>query len=227
MALYPMRVKMSEQQNPPMLMEEPTTDLTPIDMERINEYVAAGLPAVASIDDVKLTRILDMYLSGRTYRQIAMTMAVPKQVVLYLSHKFNWFQVRQEYLVDLEANARQRVLESKILNQDMLMQLQQMWRKKIGSNINKYLATDNVDFANAIDLKEVDKYLKTVEMLHKLGSERAPGQPNPTVGLNLGDGVTITKKSDSEVEITPKNKAIGDMLKQFADFKREEENKPK
>lgn len=221
-----MRVKMSED-NTPAIIEEPQTDLTSRDLEVINEYVVAGLPAVASIDDIKMTRILDMYLSGRTYRQIAMTMSVPKPLILYLSHKFNWFQLRQEYMIDLEASSRPRVLEAKLMNQDMLMQLQQMWRKKIGSNITKYLATDNVDFANAIDLKEVDKYLKTVEMLHRLGSEKAPGQGNPTVGLNLGDGVTIVKKGDNEVEITPKNKAIGDMLKQFADFRREEENKPK
>jgi hypothetical protein len=208
------------------VIEEPTTDLTPRDLEVITEYVEAGLPAVTSIDEIKMVRILDMYLSGRTYRQIGLTMSVPRQIILYLSHKFNWFQLRQDYLIDLDTNSKARVLEAKIMNQDMLMQLQQMWRKKIGSNINKYLATDNVDFANAIDLKEVDKYLKTVEMLHRLGSERVPGQPNPTVGLNLGDGVTITKKSDNEVEITPKNKAIGDMLKQMADMQREL-NKPK
>lgn len=215
-----------ELKNPPTIAE-PVSDFTPADMQKINEYMEEGLPRVSSVDDIKLARILDMYLSGRTYRQISMTMSMPKQIVLYLSYKFKWFDVRQEYLLDLEANARTRVLESKILNQDMLMQLQQMWRKKIGSNINKYLATDNVDFANAIDLKEVDKYLKTVEILHKLDSNRVPGAPNPTVGLNLGEGVTITKKGDNEVEITPKNKAIGDMLKQFADFRREEENKPK
>lgn len=214
-------------ENKPAIIEESQTDLTSTDLERVREYMDAGLPDIARVDDIKLARILDMYLSGRTYRQIAMTIAIPKQIVLYLSYKFKWFDMRQEYLMDLEANARTRVLESKILNQDMLMQLQQMWRKKIGSNINKYLATDNVDFANAIDLKEVDKYLKTVEMLHKLGSDKIPGQQAPTVGLNLGDGVTITKKGDNEVEITPKSKAIGDMLKQFADLRREEENKPK
>lgn len=213
--------------NTPAIIEEPQTDLTPKDLEVVNGYIAAGLPDVTRLDEIKLARVLDMYLSGRTYLQIAMTMQVPKQIVLYLSHKFNWFQVRQEYLVDLDANAKQRVMEAKLMNQDMLMQLQQMWRKKIGDKITKYLATGNEDFANSVDLKEVDKYLKSVEMLHRLGSDRAPGQQNPTVGLNLGDGVTITKKGDNEVEITPKNKAIGDMLKQFADFRREEENKPK
>jgi hypothetical protein len=98
-----------------------------------------------------------------------------------------------------------------------------MWQKKIGSNIKKYLATDNVDFANAIDLKEVDKYLKTVELLHRLSTEKGSKGSTPAVGLNLGEGVTIVKKGDNEVEITPKSKALSEQLKQFANFKREED----
>lgn len=213
-------------ENKPVLIEEPQNDFSQKDLEVIQAYEQAGLPGIGIVDDVKMTRILDMYLSGKTYRQIATIMAVQKQIVLYLSYKFNWFELRKDYLVDLEASIRSRVLEAKIVNQDFLLQLQQMWQKKIGTNITKYLATDNVDFANAIDLKEVDKYLKTVEMLHKLGSEKGSGSggsDRPMVGLNAGDGVTIVKKGENEIEITPKAKAIGDALKQFADFRREEE----
>jgi len=115
-----------------------------------------------------------------------------------------------------------------LVNQDFLLQLIHMWQKKIGNKITKYLATDNEQFAKDIDLKEVDKYLKTVEMLHKLSSEKGGNAGGtPAVGLNLGDGDTIERKGDNTVEITPKSKAIGDMLKQFADSRREEESVPK
>lgn len=217
---------MSEE-NKPTVIVEPQTDLSSKDLERVNAYMAAGLPNIGLVDSKKLASIMDMYLSGVTYRQISMISSLPKDIILYLSYKFNWFVLRQEYLVDLEANIRGRVIEAKIVSQDFLLQLQQMWQKKIGTNITKYLATDNVQFANEIDLKEVDKYLKTVEMLHKLSSERDANPKAPTVGLNLGDGVTIVKKGENEVEITPKSKAIGELLKQFADSRREEENKPK
>lgn len=223
-----MRAKMSEE-NKPAIIVEPENDFSQKDLEVIKAYTDAGLPGIGAIDEQKLARVLDMYLSGKTYRQIATTMQVQKQVVLYLSYKFNWFELRKDYLADLEANIRARVLEAKIVNQDFLLQLQQMWQKKIGSNITKYLATDNVDFANAIDLKEVDKYLKTVEMLHRLGATKgeAPADnTRPMVGLNAGDGVTIVKTGENSLEITPKSKAIGDALKQFADMRREEEKKP-
>ena len=172
--------------------------------------------------------MLEMYLSGKTYRQIATTMSIKKEIVLYMSYKFNWFELRQDYLVDLESSMRGRVLEAKIVNQDFLLQLQAMWQKKIGSKISKYLATDNEEFANEIDLKEVDKYLKTVELLQKLASEgkNPADSTRPMVGVNAGDGVTIVKTGENSIEITPKSKAIGDALKMFADSRREEEKKP-
>lgn len=212
----------------PAVMEQPANDFSQKDLEVIKAYEEAGLPAVATVDDKKMASMLEMYLSGKTYRQIATTMQIKKEIVLYMSYKFKWFDLRNEYLVDLESSMRGRVLEAKIVNQDFLLQLQAMWQKKIGSKISKYLATDNEEFANEIDLKEVDKYLKTVELLQKLAAEgKAPSDSNrPMVGVNAGDGVTIVRKGDNEIEITPKSKAIGDALKMFADSRREEEKVP-
>lgn len=215
---------MSEE-NKPALIQEPTTDFTEKDMQNIQEYIAAGLPDIATVDGEKMARMMDLYLSGKTYRQIAMIVSVNKRIVLYLSHKFNWFALRMDYIKDLEESIRGRMIEAKLVNQDFLLQLIHMWQKKIGNKITKYLATDNEQFAKDIDLKEVDKYLKTVEMLHRLSSEKGgSGGGTPAVGLNLGDGVTIERKGDNTVEITPKSKAIGDMLKRFADSRREEES---
>jgi hypothetical protein len=131
--------------------------------------------------------------------------------------------MRKEYMIDLEQNIRGRLLEARMVNQDFLLQMIQMWQKKIGSKMNKYLATNNEEFANEIDLKDIDKYLKTLDILQRISAEPKSGG-NPTVGLNLGEGVTIERHGNT-VEITPKTKAIGDMLKQFADFRREEESK--
>lgn len=215
---------MSEEQSNPPAVIEPVTDLDAKDLAIIKQYADEGLPHIAMVDDVKMRRILDLYLSGKTYRQIASVMGLNKAIVLYLSHKFNWFAMRQEYLTDLEQSMRGRVIEAKLVNQDFLLQLIHVWQKKIGQHMNKYLATDDTQFVNAIDLKEIDKLLKTIEMLHRLDSDKSSGGKTPAVGLNLGDGVTVERMDDGKVEITPKNKAIGDFLKKYADIRREEEN---
>lgn len=219
---------MSEEENKPAIAEQLSNDFSQKDLEVIQAYKEAGLQGIGIVDEKKMASMLEMYLSGKTYRQISTTMQLKKEIVLYMSFKFNWFEMRQDYLQDMESSMRGRVMEAKIVNQDFLLQLQAMWQKKIGTKIQKYLSTDNEEFANEIDLKEVDKYLKTVELLQKLGSEgKAPADNNrPLIGVNAGDGVTITRTGENSMEITPKSKAIGDALKMFADSRREDEKKP-
>jgi len=218
---------MSEE-NKPAVVDSISNDFTQYDLDTIKAYQENGLQGIDSVNEKQIESILEMYLSGKTYRQIALTMRMKKEIVLYLSFKFNWYAIRKDYLTDIENSMRDRVLEARIVNQDFLLQLQAMWQKKIGTKIAKYLSTDNEEFANEIDLKEVDKYLKTVELLQKLAGEgKLPADNNrPLIGVNAGDGVTITRTGENSMEITPKSKAIGDALKMFADSRREEEKKP-
>jgi hypothetical protein len=202
---------------------EPTTDLSLDDRGRVTAFKEEGMPGLAALEEPQMHRIMDLYLSGKSYRQISQAVRVNKTLIMYLSDRFGWYMMRREYLHELEMHQRQKVLESKIESKDFLLQLTHMFQKKIGSNISKYLQTDDERFANDIDLKEVDRYIKIVDMLHRLSSEGRDGKP--IVGLNMGDGVVITKKSNNEVEITPKQKTLRDALKQFADMRREEEVK--
>lgn len=212
--------------NLPTIQEQPVNDFSQKDLEVIQAYQEKGLEGIGVVDDKKMGSMLEMYLSGKTYRQIATTMQLKKEIVLYMSYKFNWFEIRNDYFVDMEQSMRSRVLESKIVDQDFMLELQAMWRKKIGTKMTKYFATGNEEFIQDIDLKEVSQYLKTVEMLHKLSGDKSSSDNNrPMVGLNAGDGVTIVKTGENSVEITPKSKAISDALKMFADSRREEEKK--
>lgn len=223
-----MRVKMSED-NKPVIPEQPKNDFTQKDLEVIKAYEEGGLQGVGIVDEKAMANMLDLYLSGKTYRQISTIMEIKKEIVLYMSYKFNWFDLRQDYLTDLESSMRGRVIEAKLVSQDFILQLQTMWHKKIGSKVTKYLATGNEEFIKELDLKEIDKYLKTAELLQKLageGKSLTTDNTRPMVGLNAGDGVTIIKKGENEIEITPKSKAIGDALKMFADARREEEKIP-
>jgi hypothetical protein len=198
-----------------------TDDLSPKDRLLVDEFKEHGMPGLAAVDEVSISRIMDLYLSGKTYRQISQIVRVNKILIMYLSLRFNWFGLRAEFIHELEMNMRQKVLESKLESQDFLLQLGHMFRKKIGHNLQRYLQTDDTKFANDIDLKEVDRYIKIMETLHKLGNDVREGKP--IVGLNMGDGVTITKKGNNEIEITPKQKGIREALRQFADMRREEE----
>jgi hypothetical protein len=205
-------------------------DFTGFDLKAIEKYKEDGLPGIASLDDPTIIRMMELYLGGKTYREISQVTNKPKAMILYISDKFGWYIKKAEYLRDLEETMIQRTLEAKLVGQDFLLQLKSFFEKKIGHNINNYLRTGDAKFAGDIDLKEVDKYIKTFETLEKLTEVKARGSKSdkgaaPAVGLNLGDGVTIERIGDNKVEVTPKQKTVGDMLKQFADLRRQENDK--
>lgn len=217
---------MSENSNVPAA--KPASDLTPADLERVQQFADEGCPGLAKIDDNMLYRMTDMYLNGSTYQQIQTTLRLTRALVLYVSHTYGWYPARMEYIGELQSRMNFRIAESKLVNQDFLLLLTQAWQKKIGRNLRKYLETDDTSHTEEIDLKEVDKLLKTIEMIKDLNNEGKNSKgKTPLVGLNLGEGVTVERSSDTTVTITPKEKVVGEMLKKHADNRRAEENKQK
>jgi hypothetical protein len=202
------------------LAERPTTDIVGKDEETLQQYMEAGMPDIGVVDEAQLTRMYDLYLHGKSYNAISGVMRIPKPVVLYLSHKLKWFENREQHFRELEVHIHKRVLEAKVLSQDFLLTMLHSMHKKMGSRLNRYLASDNEEFSNQINLKELDRYLKIVEMLQK--SIAIPHESKPLIGINLGNGATVTRNSENEIEITPKEKSMDGMLKHFADMRRNE-----
>ncbi len=205
--------------------QAPTTDMTPVDLKRIEQFEANGKMGLATVTTVEMERMMQLYLGGKTYTQISQIMRCQKDTVLYLAKKFNWYAMRMEYLADLEKNLSKRMIEAKLSSKNFLLELISVWEKKIGRKLEGYLRSDNEAIASEIDLKEVDKYLKTVEMLHKIsGDVRTIQEKAPMIGLHLGEGVTVQRDGD-KIDISPKESAIKSKLKEWADFRRMEDEK--
>jgi hypothetical protein len=205
----------------------PFADFTMKDLEAVNKFKEEGMLGLHTVKDTDCERAMALYLDGKTYRQVANVLKVNKTIVLFLAHKFKWFELRKEYLDELHATLKEKVLESKLQSQEFLLHLTLAYQKKIGKNIDQYLRTDNEDYYDKIDGKDISTLLKVIELLHRLNSENL-GNPNgdkSLVGLNgLGEGVTITKTGNNSVEITPRAPSpFSSKLKQFAELKRQQE----
>ena len=204
----------------------PKDDFTVKDLQAIEKFKEDGMLGLHTLTDTDVERMMGLYLNGKSYRQIAQVTKKNKTVILFLAHKFNWFELRRDYLEELSVTLPGKVLDSKLQSQEFLLELVLAYQKKIGKNIHQYLRTDDEKFADNIDNRDLGVLLKIIEMLHKLSNENL-GNGNsdkPLVGLNgMGDGVTITKTGENSVEITPKPSLAGSKLKQMADFKREQE----
>jgi hypothetical protein len=204
----------------------PYADFTIKDLETIEKFKEDGMLGLHTLKDTDVERMMALYIDGQTYRQIANMTQKGKPVVLYLANKFKWFEMRKEYLDELQATLREKVIEAKLQDQEFLLRLSLAYKKKIRKNIDKYLTTDNEEFYDKIDNKDLATLMKVIELTQRLNNENI-GNPNndkSLVGLNgLGEGVTITRTGGNSVEITPKASAFKSKLKEFADSKREME----
>jgi hypothetical protein len=207
--------------------KSPDSDLSEKDLAKVHEFNATGRTGLMKLSESDFYRMSEMYMNGSTYWQIANTLAVSRPLVMYLSQTYGWYPAKQEYLQELQEKIKARVIDSKLASQDFILLLIQAYQKKIGKKLQKYLATDDPAHADEINLKEIDKLLKAVEMIQDMNSDGKTSKgKTPAVGLNLGDGVTIERSGDNKVTITPaKDKALDNMLKKYADQRRAEQNK--
>lgn len=203
----------------------PVADFTMKDLEIIEKFKENGLVGLAQFTDVDVERCMGLYLDGKTYRQISQVTKKNKATILYLAHKFKWFELREAYLDELRATMPDKVMDSKLQSQEFLLELVLAYQKKISTNIHQYLRTDNVEFADRIDQRDIGTVLKVMELLHKISAENLGTQGDKSMvslnGLSEG-GVTITKTGQNSVEITPKS-PFSSKLKQFAELKRQQE----
>ena len=203
------------------------TDLTSDQIERVKAFMEKGTPGIASIDDSKMWRMMELYLSGKSYNNISRTMGIEKDIVLYLSHKMNWTNRKREFLIEMSNNIQERLLETRLVSQNFLIDLTSYWHKKLGSRIQKYSITGDEKDSEGVSKQDIAMYLKTLEMLGKaIGPNKdSDDKPSP-VSLNPGEnGITLKKTGNGQIEVTPKAKTIGTVLKDFANLRREEDKK--
>ena len=201
------------------------SDFTAKDLDLIEQFKEGGMVGIHTLKDTDCERCMSLYIDGKSYRQISQLTKINKSVILFLAHKFKWYEIRTEYLDELNATLKGKIMETKLQDQEFLLHLGLAYKKKIGKNIDQYLRTDDTQFYDKIDNKDLSTLLKIMEMTHKLSSENL-GEKPPLVGLSgMSEGVTITKTGANSVDIMPKKSGFSSKLKQFAELKRQQERK--
>ena len=202
------------------------TDITPNELIKIAEFKEAGTPGLASValNEVTLTKALDLYMAGKTYHQISKITATNKDIILYLAHRHDWYGTKMEHLAILDANIKDRILQAKLVDQDFVLQIKEFFIKKIGRKMTRFMASGDEEAANAVNKSDVELYMKAVDLLEKISTEKTPSNSRPLMGVNMGDvGVNIRKVGENEIQITPRNRTAGEMLQELANIKRAEE----
>jgi hypothetical protein len=208
-------------------VQSQTTDFTAKDMEKIQQFQAEGLPGLARLKEDDFHRMTELYMNGSTYWQISTSLNISRALVMYMSHTYGWYPARQEYLAEMQEKIKGRIIDSNLASEDFLLLLIQAYQKKLGTKLKKYLATDETKHADEINLKEIDKLFKAIEIIESRVKSGKSVSKKAAVELGLKDfSGTIERSADEKLTITSTiDRHLGDMLKKFADKRRAEDNK--
>ncbi len=184
----------------PIKVEE--KDFTADDLLAIQKYKDTGLRNILKYQEVDVFNFFELYMSGKTYAEIAKISKAPHQVVLYLSDKLRWYEKRTQYYEELSRHIIQKQQQTQLTNMNTMNTIQQALAKFYSDQFNKYLATGDKRFIEKIDTKLVTQYYKTIELTQKLFTQSLNGgkgskstQANhPLVNINVGT------KGDASIE---------------------------
>lgn len=165
-------------------------------------------------------------MSGKSYQEVAEVSKSPINIVLYFANKLKWHEKRVKYYDDLTTNAIQKVSNIKKEAQNNVATIVSAMGKHFTDNMNKFIMTGDAAVLQEIDVKLLNTYYKSLEMLDKL-MERPPTSGNPSTSVNINiNNSSLKSVNDDTIEVE-KEETSGEILKRLADFKKEKEAEKK
>lgn len=212
-------------------------DFTPEEKQSLDNFISNGCPGLSRVTDTLTFKWFELYMSGKSYTEIAQICKDKKDLIMYISHKTNWHDKKIAYLNSITSNLTQKVENAKIESTNTVATIVSSMNKYFGDKFNNYLATNDKSIIEDLDSKLLEKYYKSLEILDKLfdPANKNIGQGNKTeVNVNVGNNATVKQVDNNTIEINS-NEANNDqqgvspnqILMLLASLKKSQEDKAK
>lgn len=219
---------MSNPNDKAVLPPEPITDIGPKDMARLTAYIEAGMPDIIKLTPELIDKMQELYFSSHSYTRISMTMSIKKEIVLYASHKFDWYNKKQAHLAEISARLAQSATETQLQNRDTFRDLMMHHTRIMRNKLAYFDQTMDRVTKEEIDA-DTPKYAKLKEQYEQQEREEREkaASKQPTVGINVGAGSNVHISGGGpgkpmSMDISPKKDGRS-ILERIADQEREEE----
>lgn len=205
-------------------------DLTTEEKKVVAEYVANGCPGLVKINDDKVFKWFELYMTGKSYTEIAHLMRENKDLIMYVACRSRWLDKRMQYYNDMAVAFSNKLKKAKVDSANTVVNAIAALSKYHNKKFNDFLTTNDQSIIDNMDTKLLGQYYKSLETLDKLvnpaGSDDPDkdksGKSGPTVNVNVGSGATVKQIGDDTVEITT-DEAAGDLLKALSNYQRTKE----
>lgn len=203
-------------------------DMTKDEKELVLEFIQNGIPGVQRIQHSDMFTLFQLYMSGKTYAEIATISKTNKVLVMYLAYKSNWLDHRFKHYENLSLNMLDKIQRAKLDIANDLVVIIAATGKYIRDEYNRYLSTNDKSIIERMDQKIVTSYHKAYEGLKSATQEEESGDPNkkpkqPLVNINVGMGAQIQQVGEKPLEIS--EATTGDLIKALASMKKASEVK--
>ncbi|HLD91648.1 MAG TPA: hypothetical protein VI911_11675 [Patescibacteria group bacterium] len=195
-------------------------DMTQDEKDAIVEYRQNGCPGLVKIDSEKVTQWFELYVSGKTYAEIAEISHFNKNIILYVAHRGKWNDKKMSKINDIASSLWNKTCNSKIEGANTVATFMSAMNRYYINKLNKYLATNDDAIIENLDTNLLGKYHKTIEMLEKLiasgnpASIPLPPNESPSVNININGPTEIVDGSNSiDINQLDKKPSSGEILK--------------
>jgi hypothetical protein len=200
-------------------------DLSEEEQVSLQNYISNGCPGLVKIDDTKVFKWFELYMSGKSYSEIATITREKKDLIVYIAHRGKWHEKHMQYYADIASNLTNKIKKVKLESANTVATAITALGKYYGDQFNKYLLTNDSSIIANMDTKTLAQYYKSIEVLDKMMSPNSGSSGDgggPSVNINVGSNAKIEQKDDKTVEITT-DEAAGDLIKALAKYQRVKE----
>lgn len=208
-------------------------DLNSAEQNSLTSYIQNGCPGLSKIDDVKVFRWFELYMSGKSYHEISVLTKDKKDLIVYIAYKAKWHEKRMEYYKDLTTNYTAKLKHVKLDSANTVINAITALGKYYNDQFNKFLISDDKNIINNLDTKMLGQYYKSLEVLEKIINPNGRADDDhgdnsgkkPVVNINVNnaqisqDGDTIDIQADTQSN-TDAQKAASNLLKAMSEFQR-------
>jgi hypothetical protein len=187
-------------------------------LQAIQDFKKNGCPGLSKINDVKVFKWFELYMTGKGFSEIAEASGDKHDLIMYMAYRLKWHERRMEYYKDMVVTMADKLAKTKIETIDTVSTMVMSLNKYYKNKFNKFLMSGDTEIIEVLDTKLLTQYYKSIESLQKLlnpNQGKSDDQQSPIVNIN------INKDQSERVDIN--QQSVSELLKQLSLEKDESE----
>ena len=205
-------------------------DMTKEEKGLVLEFINNGCPGLLRVEQSDMFNLFRLYMASKTYSEIATTSKMSKTLILYLSYKSKWMDLRFKHYEDISLNILEKMQKVKLdIANDLVVSINATG-KYLREHYDRYLSTNDKSIIENLDQQIVTGHRNNIKALKEVLAEEKNNDPNqkpnqPMVNINVGMGArtTLQQTDPKTLEIT--SETSGDLIKALAGMKKAIESK--